>query len=120
MLFETAPYERRVRQGSDSGSSAGSETVPLELSECHKPSGTREFERGRRGRRFIQLQRDAKYRSVFPNFWDDEYCDGADFAFDIVIGRAAALSPAFSTGSCSGTCLVAGAECISVGNKTLF
>ncbi len=106
MLFETVPRGMVACETNV----AGSETVPLELSECHKPSGTREFERGRRGRRFIQLQRDAKYRSFFPNFWDDGYCDGTDFAFDIVIGRAAA--PVFSPGSCSGSCYVVDAGCI--------
>ena len=49
----------------------------------------REYERGRRGRRLIQMQRDAKYREFFPDLWDDAFC----CCIDIVIGRSTEEGP---------------------------
>jgi hypothetical protein len=71
---------------------AGVEEHEMRLDGCNKPPFMREFERGRRGRRFIQMQRDVKYRSFFSSLWGD---DDVDFAFDIVIGCSSSFSPKF-------------------------
>jgi hypothetical protein len=54
---------------SDSSDASDADSAPEDF---EKPSQLRGSDHRRRGRRYIQLQRDAKYRSFFPSFFDDD------------------------------------------------